>query len=269
MWYSGKVFRSIAGIRERLRRKREFGDVPTRNQASVIGDFTSFWVADMYRRGAPQAEDRMILSARGPDGALFRFAAVPEPDLIRLEATFIEPFSSRWDRFEPAHVDVEWVDWSFNSRRPYALCEGCSRRMSRAFIVVRGLHAYVYCRNCAGARYCSQDAPIIDYLCARIDAARIRLGGVPTFGKVGTPLPPRPKGMWSRTYQRLTTEIVVLEGMLSEEYDQNARALATKAMALAANAEAKIARWSAIAGPYPPVVQSRKRTRGRGKTSGN
>lgn len=229
-----------------------------RRGASVVGDIPSVWTGELFRRGKPKQDERIVREATGPDGARFKFSLIPDSNSVTVYTKFREPWKSGWDEFEPANFEVEWVAWSLNSRRPYILCGRCLRRVARAFVTTSGIQAWLYCRPCAGVRFRSQDAGVIERLTTRIDEIRTRLGGEPAFGKVGTPVPPRPKGMWSQTYWMVTTELMILEGMLSEEYETNIRAAAKDVYALVEKAEKQIAEWSAVAGPSPPMDISRK-----------
>jgi hypothetical protein len=234
-----------------------------RREASVIGDKPSVWVGDLYRRGEPNPDNTIVLRDQGPDGARFKFSVIPEANGVRVVTTCLEPFRVRWHPLEQTSADVEWVDWSFGSRRPYILCARCLRRVSRAFVVTMGCQAHLYCRRCAGVRYRSQDASVIDQLCTRIDEIRTRLGGEPVFGKPGTPIPVRPRGMQYRTYFDLAAELKVLEGELSGEYETNALALAGAALAVIDEAQKRIDEWKAMSGPFTPPVPRKRRHRAK------
>ena len=86
----------------------------------------------------------------------------------------------------------------YGNYRYWWLCPNCSKRVS----VLYCAGTYV-CRHCIGANYGSQLQQPIDRLFSRADTIRQRLGwqsGI-AHGNQG-----RPKGMHSKTFDRLVTE---------------------------------------------------------------
>jgi len=73
----------------------------------------------------------------------------------------------------------------------------CQRRVQKLYLPPGG--RYYGCRHCYQLRYASQQDSTVSAF-AQAQAIRVRLGGDP---RMHTPFPPKPKGMWWRTYYRL------------------------------------------------------------------
>jgi len=106
-----------------------------------------------------------------------------------------------WDDVSEA-VRIVRVPCRFGGDRPYFICPGvvngvaCNRRVAR-------LHAagsYFLCRHCYRLAHASQSEGQSDRALRRANKIRQRLGGDPGMA---APFPPKPKGMWWRTYDRL------------------------------------------------------------------
>lgn len=99
--------------------------------------------------------------------------------------------------------------------RPHFTCPGaensipCGRRVVKLHMAGR----YFLCRHCYRLGYASQRETDWERAARRANKIKERLGG--GAGLVA-PLPPRPKGMWRRTYKRLH-ERVFEDEMRAEE----------------------------------------------------
>lgn len=95
---------------------------------------------------------------------------------------------------------------TYGGTRPYFLCPGvvngvhCNRRVGKLFSGGR----YFLCRHCYDVAYKSQSEPRYDRMLRRANKRRMSLGGDPGTASW---IAPKPKGMWTRTYQRHRTEI--------------------------------------------------------------
>jgi hypothetical protein len=99
-------------------------------------------------------------------------------------------------------VSLARVSCRFGGTRPFFICPGlanggaCGRRVTRLY----GAGLYFSCRHCYGLAHTSQSEGASDRSFRRANKVRERLGGDPGMA---AEFPPRPKGMWRRTYERL------------------------------------------------------------------
>jgi hypothetical protein len=90
----------------------------------------------------------------------------------------------------------------FGGARPYFVCPGvvnriaCCRRVAKLY----GPGRYFVCRHCNRLSHASQSEDAQRRSMRRATKIRQRLGG---NAGTASPLPPKPKGMWQRTYERL------------------------------------------------------------------
>lgn len=94
--------------------------------------------------------------------------------------------------------------------RPFLLCPGgangcaCGRRVAKLHTAGR----YFLCRRCHGLAYASQSEDRHDRALRRANGIRARLGGETG---IAAPFPGRPRGMWRRTYLRLSARAAEAE----------------------------------------------------------
>jgi hypothetical protein len=219
--------------------------------ALIVGDQLSFRTSLLYRHGAPCSDREHVFGLENDDGS-FQFSVVPGENSVTVVTSYLPTGEAEWERFERS-TPVEWKDTQFNSRRAWIVCSVCANPVNRAFISVKALAGSLLCRRCAGVRYWTQDASLLDRLAARVDALRIQLNGEAVRGITGLPLPPRPRGMHQTTYLRLTYEIVILEGDLSDELRKRAYEVIEEHSAELGIALGKIQRWRAMSGPHSPL----------------
>jgi hypothetical protein len=106
------------------------------------------------------------------------------------------------------HVALSSVPATFGGARAYFLCPGaeCGRPVSVLYFR-RGAFR---CRHCHGLAYGSQREDARRRARRRADKLRARLGW-PQHGALALPIEVKPKGMWSRTFERLREDAMAAE----------------------------------------------------------
>jgi hypothetical protein len=104
-------------------------------------------------------------------------------------------------------VSLDRTACTYGGQRPWFICSGvvngraCGRRVAK--LSLGG--AYFLCRHCYDLTYESRCEGPMDRARSRSQAIRVRLGGSASLFE---PLPPKPKGMHWRTYDRLCRRAV-------------------------------------------------------------
>ena len=128
-----------------------------------------------------------------------------------------------WETIEEP-VRVVRVPCRFGGARPYFICTGlvnggdCGRRV----VKLHGPGRYFLCRHCYRLAHASQSEGPWDRTLRRANKIKQRLGGDPGMA---APFPPKPKGMWRRTYDRLREEAFDAEMRAEEAFEINAARL--------------------------------------------
>ena len=104
-------------------------------------------------------------------------------------------------------IAISWEPCRFGGRRPYFHCPSCRRRL----LYLYGFRRFL-CRTCHGLAYPSQRERESDRAQRKANRIRVRLGGEPGWQRI----PPRPKGMHRRTYDRLVSDIVVADSITDD-----------------------------------------------------
>ena len=124
-------------------------------------------------------------------------------------------------------VRIVRVPCRFGGARPYFICPGvvngiaCGRRVAKLY----GPGRYFLCRHCYRLAHASQSEGGLDRTLRRANKIRQRLGGDPGMA---SPFPPRPKGMWRRTYERLRRRTFDAEMRADEAIDLHVAKLAAR-----------------------------------------
>lgn len=145
-----------------------------------------------------------------------------EPDWLHLSYR-VRIAGGEWDNIEEP-VRVVRVPCRFGGARPYFICPGvvndiaCGRRVAK----LHGRGRYFLCRHCYRLAHASQSEGTWDRTLRRANKIKQRLGGDPGMA---APFPPKPKGMWRRTYDRLREEAFDAEMRAEEAFEINAARL--------------------------------------------
>lgn len=98
----------------------------------------------------------------------------------------------------------------FGGTRPYFICPSvvsgvvCGRRVATLHVAGR----FFLCRHCYRLSYTSQSEDSLSRMLRRAGKIRRQLGGEPNMLSL---FPPRPKGMWRRSYLRLRKRVFEME----------------------------------------------------------
>jgi hypothetical protein len=121
-------------------------------------------------------------------------------------------------------VRIVRVACRLGGSRPYFVCPGvvngvaCGRRVAK----LHGPGRYFLCRHCYRLAHASQSEGAWDRTLRRAGKIRQRLGGDPGMA---APFPPKPKGMWRRTYLRLRDRAFEDEMRADEAFARQAERL--------------------------------------------
>jgi len=125
-------------------------------------------------------------------------------------------YGGEWEEVEEPVYVVRNSCW-FGGTRPYFICPGsengivCGRRVVKLYAEGK----YYLCRHCYRLKYSSQYEGSWDRSMTRANKIRERLGG--EWG-MDSLLPPRPKGMWRRTYEHLCHEVYLAEAKGNRDF---------------------------------------------------
>lgn len=138
-----------------------------------------------------------------------------------------------WEEVEET-VRIVRVPCRFGGTRPYFICPGVVNGIScgRRVVKLHGSGRYFLCRHCYRLAHASQSEGAWDRALRRANKIRMRLGGEPG---IASPFPPRPKGMWGRTYERLRNEVLEAEQLGDEAFLIQAEKLLTLSVSNHAN----------------------------------
>jgi hypothetical protein len=118
-------------------------------------------------------------------------------------------------------VRIVRVTCRYGGTRPYFECpsvvngKACGRRVAKLY----GHGRYFLCRHCYRLAYSSQSEGGLDRALRRANAIRQRLSADPG---TDAPFPPKPKGMWRRTYERLREQVFDAEMRADEAFSLQA-----------------------------------------------
>jgi hypothetical protein len=120
-------------------------------------------------------------------------------------------------------IAIRRVACRFGGARLYLICPGivsgirCDRRVLKLY----GAGRYFLCRHCWRLRHASQSEGPLDRSIRRAEKLRRRLGAE----RCEESAPPRPKGMWRRTHDRLCRRLMEAQFEADEGFYASATAL--------------------------------------------
>ena len=127
---------------------------------------------------------------------------LPVVDIARVRREFdLRPGASLVVGEYRAELRLDWTACRFGGQRPWLSCPGCRRRCAKLYLTKE----HPRCRLCLRLGFPSQNESDVDRAMTRAQRLFQRLGGTGNISN-GVPIPPRPKGMRRRTYERLRRE---------------------------------------------------------------
>jgi hypothetical protein len=114
----------------------------------------------------------------------------------RVDVTFREGALQR--------ITLTWTRCHFGGWRPWLICGTCNTRVGKLY----NSGASLRCRRCIGLWYASQRRGARSRLYLQALRLRLRLNGVANLRE---PIPPRPRRMHRKTYQRLRSRLELIE----------------------------------------------------------
>jgi hypothetical protein len=144
---------------------------------------------------------------------------ITESDRVNL---FYRVRTDDYSRQVTGTVRVVRVRCRLGGTRPYFVCPGmvtgaggrrtaCERRVAKLYFA----GCDFLCRQCAQLAYASQSEDRLSRSFRRAGKIRQRLGGDPD---IAAPFPPKPKGMWRRTYERWRAGVFEAEEAVDEAF---------------------------------------------------
>ena len=127
---------------------------------------------------------------------------------VRTSRFLIEYRDSNWSPdHPPQRIPIQWTR-CFRTLRPWFICQ-CRRRCGKLY---QG-GGFLACRKCLHIGYASQRKSKRRRWYEKAKHIRMRLGNYadPCIG----PLPPRPKGMQKKLYERLSEQLKIIEHKLA------------------------------------------------------
>ena len=149
----------------------------------------------------------------GEKGALINLRA--EADQLHLSYR-VRIGGGEWEDVAET-VGIVRSQCQYGGVRPYFICPGvvngvaCGRRVAKLHAAGR----YFLCRHCYRLAHASQSEGAWDRRLRRANKIRRRLGGDPDLV---ASFPPKPRGMWRRTYERLREQAFAAEMRADEAF---------------------------------------------------
>jgi hypothetical protein len=157
-------------------------------------------VLDWYRRGYLQSPQWFSWAWTRDGERVASISVQTERRCVTLKYRN-RSYGDDWSDVEQ-RVPVAWTPCRFGGEKPQFVCSVASNGAycGRRVIKLYGAGRLFACRHCYRLAYASQSEAQWYRALRRANKVRQRLGGDPGMD---SPFPPRPKGMWRRTYEHL------------------------------------------------------------------
>lgn len=162
----------------------------------------------LHRDGCLDDDSYSVRAWRCDDGDIVTIGLLCDGASLTLRYR-IQLSGADWKDIEE-RVPLERMPCRYGGSRPWFRCPGnvngrpCYRRAGKLFLAGR----YFLCRHCQRVAYTSQSETPLDRLHRRRDKVRAAMGAQRGFNGY---IPPRPKGMWYRSYFRKLDAISVAD----------------------------------------------------------
>jgi hypothetical protein len=188
---------------------------PRSSHTGIVEGVQSIDVNQLHRRGALRPGLLVTLH----QGEKVAIKMITESDRVNL---FYRVRTDDYSREVTETVRLVRVPCRLGGTRPYFVCPGmvtgegggrtaCERRVAKLYFA----GCDFLCRDCAQLAYASQSYDRLSRSVRRAGKIRQRLGGDPD---IAAPFPPKPKGMWRRTYERWRAGVFEAEEAVDEAF---------------------------------------------------
>jgi hypothetical protein len=167
---------------------------------ATVESCRSIDVLDWYRRGYLQSPQWFSWAWTRDGERVASISVQTERRCVTLKYRN-RSYGDDWSDVEQ-RVPVAWTPCRFGGEKPQFVCSVASNGAycGRRVIKLYGAGRLFACRHCYRLAYASQSEAQWYRALRRANKVRQRLGGDPGMD---SPFPPRPKGMWRRTYEHL------------------------------------------------------------------
>jgi len=129
------------------------------------------------------------------------------PEAVELSYMWAPAMSDAKPIRASEHIRLHWRARHFGGREALFVCPGC---YDKAFhLYYRG--GRFRCRDCARMTYSVRNETTLASHIRKARKLRAKLGGGPSLAD---PVPPKPRGMWWSTYDRLCANLAAFEGAM-------------------------------------------------------
>ena len=175
-----------------------------RSGRNKVDAFRSIDVNHLHREGCLKPGSRSVMHWMRGGEQIASIGLRAEADRLHLSYR-VSIGGGEWEEVKEI-VPIVRVPCRYGGTRPYFVCPGivngtaCGRRAAKLY----GPGRNFLCRHCYRLAYACQSEDLLNRSVRQANKIRRHLGG---NGGMAAPFPPRPKGMWRRTYERLREQV--------------------------------------------------------------